>query len=341
LDKVDALDKISLAFFEHAFPADLKATFVLLVANLAVLYAPFLYALQYKMFFSIPILLFIPGFCIIAILYPRDGDLSLPQRILLSFGFSVPVVSLLAIGLYISPWVLQLDSLILLSALVSVVLILAAQYRRAMVRSQDAYHPRFSEIPDALRHALAPLGGDRIDRLLSVALVLVMIIAITATILVIALPKENEYFTDFFILGANRMAADYPYEIVTGQYYPMYFGVANHEKRNASYTIETWSMNASFNTTTNATGIVSMDPGDRFSLSLANNETTILPYSFVVKNPEDNRIAFLLFNETVPGPEVTGSDRVNASYRDLYLRVSVGQAFYQNDENNVTENPVT
>jgi hypothetical protein len=34
-------------------------------------------------------------------------------------------------------------------------------------------------------------------------------------------------------------------------------------------------------------------------------------------------VEFLLFDETVPGFNVTGSDRINASYRDLHLWVTV------------------
>jgi uncharacterized membrane protein len=336
LVKVHPLDKVSSAFSDYPFPADLKVILILLVADMLLISSPFLNASPYKILCSIPLLFFIPGYCCISVLYPRDGDLSLPQRIVLSFGFSVPVVLVTALGVYLSLWIFQLDSLIMVLSLISVALILVAHYRRARVRPQDLYRPQFSEIPAALRQVLAPLGGDRVDRLLSAALILVMIIAVSTTILVIVLPKENEHFTDFFILGANRMAQDYPYEITGGQNYPMYIGVGNHEKRNTSYTIETWSVKTTFDPVTNTTKINSMDPGDRFSFFLADNETTTLPYSLSIKNIDVNRVVFLLFNETAPGPQVSGSDRINASYRDLYLRVSVGQAFYPEGEGNVT-----
>ena len=66
-----------------------------------------------------------------------------------------------------------------------------------------------------------------------------------------------------------------------------------------------------------------MDPIDRLSLTVAHNETRIIPYNLSVKNIGYNRVEFLLFNDNVPGPEVTGSDRINASYRNLHLGVSV------------------
>jgi len=180
-----------------------------------------------------------------------------------------------------------------------------------------------------------PCGGDRVDRFLSAALVIVIVIALSTTILVIALPKENEQFTDFFILGADRMADNYPDEIIAGQNYPMFIGVGNHEGINTTYTIETWNMHTTFDPVTNTTQIITMDPGDRFSLSLADNETSVLPYTVSVKKTDCNRITFLLFTGAVPGPRVTGSDRINASYRDLYLRVSVRPAFYQEGNSDI------
>jgi hypothetical protein len=66
-----------------------------------------------------------------------------------------------------------------------------------------------------------------------------------------------------------------------------------------------------------------MDPLDRLSITLAHNETTIIPYNLSGKKTGYNRVEFLLFNESVPGPEVSGSERINASYRDIHLWVVV------------------
>ena len=121
------------------------------------------------------------------------------------------------------------------------------------------------------------------------------------------------------------MADDYPDQIITGLPYPMFIGVGNHEYRNMSYTIETWTALTEFNNVTNSTTYLAMDPLDRQSLVLSHNETRIIPYTLSLNKTGYNRVVFLLFNETVPGPEVTGSDRINASYRDLYLLVTVRQ----------------
>ena len=137
------------------------------------------------------------------------------------------------------------------------------------------------------------------------------------------LTREGETFTEFFILGENRTAASYPAEIIQGQDYSMYVGVGNHEYRHVNYTIETWMLLTEFDNVTNSSRILTMDPNDRLSVSLLHNETTIIPYNLSVKKSGYNRVEFLLFKDIVYGPELTGSDRINASYRELHLEVTV------------------
>jgi uncharacterized membrane protein len=147
--------------------------------------------------------------------------------------------------------------------------------------------------------------------------------AVLATVYIIVVPKEGERFTEFFILGEGQKAADYPDQINVGQHYPLYIGVGNHEFRNMSYTIETWGMFMEFDNVTNTSRIIVMDPLWRRSLTLAHNETVTIPYNLSVEKSGYNRIEFMLFNESVPGPDVSGSDRINASYRDLHLWITV------------------
>jgi hypothetical protein len=121
--------------------------------------------------------------------------------------------------------------------------------------------------------------------------------------------------------------------IIVRQNYAMFIGVGNHEHRNMMYTIETWTVLTEFNNLTNSTSIMAMDPIDHLSLTLADNITTIISYNLSLYKTGYNRVEFLLFNETVPGPDVIGSDRINASYRDLYLRVNVKDIEYQEPSN--------
>jgi uncharacterized membrane protein len=163
---------------------------------------------------------------------------------------------------------------------------------------------------------------ERIDNFLSACLVIAVCIAFLVTVFVIWAPKEHEHYTDFFVLGENGTADNYPYQIIPGQAYRIYIGVGNHESQNTTYIIETWDMITEFDDATNTTRIIAMDPGDMISRTLANNETSIMPYNLEIMNAKYNRVEFLLFKDTVPDAGIIGFDRINASYQNLYLRVS-------------------
>ena len=275
------------------------------------------------MIVALPVVLFIPGYCLIAALFPRNDDIGLSERIALSIGLSIAIIPLIGLGLNFTPWGIRLDSVVISVTVFTWVLVLIAYYRRAILPIEKRFSMPFSEIGDTIHEGLFPPDSDRVDRLLSVILVLAILIAITTTIYVIASPKESEHFSEFYILGEKGMAADYPDLIITGQNYPMFIGVGNHEYRNMTYTIETWTSLTEFDNVTNSTTIIAMDPLDHLSLTLAHNETRVIPYNLSLKKTGYNRVEFLLFNETVPGPEVSGKDRINASYHDLHLWITI------------------
>jgi uncharacterized membrane protein len=165
-----------------------------------------------------------------------------------------------------------------------------------------------------------------LDRALSAILVVSIVAALATTVYVIAVPKEGEHFTEFYILGPGGKAADYPTDFAAGKTQTLIIGVGNHEYRNITYTVEALALNQTFDTRTNRSTIHAAAPLDRFTLTVPHNETTEVVWNFTVTSPEYNRVEFLLFNETVPGAAITGADRIDASYRDLHLWVRVRPA---------------
>jgi len=321
--------KIYSTSFEEVFPADLILVMVWLVATIGSIYLPLLNQTPITIVFALPVVLFIPGYCLIAVLFPKKGDIDLSERILLSFGLSIAVVPLIALWLNFTPWGIQLDSIVISLTLLTWLLILVAYYRRVHLPSEEQFIFPFFEVAGTLRNAVFLNGRSRVDNLIAVVLTLALIVTILATVYVIAVPKEEERFTEFFILGEKQKAADYPDQIIAGLHYPMFIGVGNHENRNMAYTIETWLLRTEFDNVTNTSQIIPMEPNDHLSFTLTDNATTIIPYDLSIKKTGYDRVEFLLFNESVPELDVTGSDRINASYRNLYLRVTVMEAEYQ------------
>jgi uncharacterized membrane protein len=316
-------EKISSAFFRQEFPADLALVVLWLAAGIITLYIPGLSETPLRMVLALPILLFIPGYCLIAILFPKSDDLGLMERIMLSIGFSIVIIPLIGFGLNFTPWGIRLEPLVVAIILLTWVMVLCAHYQRAVLPREERFRVSFSAITGRIHGEFLPQGEKGVDRFLSVVLMLVLIVVILATVYVIVVPKEGaERFSEFYILGKNQTAADYPDMILPAENYPMYIGVGNHEYRTITYTIETWALRTEFDNVTNSSTIMEMDPSDRLSLTLAHNETKIIPFNLFVVKPGYTRVEFLLFNESVPGPEVTGSNRISTSYRNLHLWVN-------------------
>ena len=329
--------KIYSAFFKQDFPADLALAVLWLVAGIGAIYLPILNETPIRIVLALPIVLFIPGYCLIAALFPKEGDLGLIERIMLSIGVSIAVVPLIGLGLNFTQWGIRLDPIVISLTFFTYVMILVAIYQRAILPFEKRFRIPFSAIVGRISQEVIPPGERGVDRVLSVVLMLVMIAVVLGTVYVIVTPKEGgERFTEFYVLGEKQIAADYPDQIITGQDYPLYIGVGNYENRDMTYTIETWLLRTEFDNVTNTSHIIAMEPNDHVSFTLAHNATTIIPYNLSFKKTGYDRVEFLLFNEGGPGLDVTGSDRINESYRDLHLWITPREAEVENQSSQGT-----
>ena len=317
------IKKIFSAFFEQDYPADLILVMLWLVAGIIAIYLPVLNVTPVRYVITIPLVLFIPGYCLIAALFPKEGDISLIERIAFSFGLSIAIIPLMGLGLNFTPWGIQLDPVVISLTFFTYVMILIAFYRRSLLPQKERFRIPFSDMGGTIGKKIFSAESSKADRILSFILVIVIIISVIITIYVMVNPREGEQFTEFYILGENRTVANYPDIVNAGQKYPLFIGVGNHENRDVTYMIETWILHTEFDNMTNTSRIIAMDPTDYLSFTLAENQTAIIPYNLSVKETGYDRMEFLLFNETVPGIDVTGSDRINASYRDLHLVINV------------------
>jgi uncharacterized membrane protein len=318
-------DTIIDAFVPTKIPRDLLACVLWLAAALATIYLPYLNESFLRVLFGVPLVLFVPGYALIAALFPAAKDLDGIERVALSFGLSIAIVPLVGLALNYTPWGIRLDPIVTCLALLTVALCLAAQFRRVQLPENERFTVPFQKIQQALvEEFFHKPESSRTDQILSVILLVAIIAAVLTTAYVIIVPKEGEKFTEFFILGNNQKAADYPTTMLTGSNNSLFIGIGNHEYRTVNYTVETYFMNMTFNEATNVTTLNSMTPLDRFTVSIPDNQTVITPYYFTAGTPDDNRLEFLLFNETVPDDRVTGMDRINQSYRELHLWVTIG-----------------
>jgi uncharacterized membrane protein len=315
--------KTVVPVFFSKYPADLVFIAIWVVLAISTIVLPLPEIIPLRVVLTLPLMLFIPGYCVIAALFPKDGDIDLIERFVLSFGSSMVIVPLIGLGLNFTPWGIHLEPLVVSITLFTFLGILAAYHSRAQVAHEDEFRIAFTGLTQPV---ILYKKAGRSERVLSMVLALLILIAILTVLYVISVPREGERFTELYILGSNRTAADYPDRIIPGQDYPVYIGVRNHEYRDTRYTIEIWMLHTEYDNVTNSSRITVMVPQDRVLFPLVHNQTAIIPYNLSVNNTGYNRAEFLLFDENVPGFEVAGNNRINASYRDLHLIFRVEDA---------------
>lgn len=181
--------------------------------------------------------LFVPGYCLTAALFPAAEDLDGIERVGLSLGLSIAWVPVLALILDRLPWGLRLLP-ILLGALLSVAVFSGvALWRRARLPATEAYAPPLGWRPRPWWQALATLE-KRIYALCAAAL----LVAGLSAAWVFLVPSPDEFMTEFYILGPDGLAENYPREAASGQKLSVTMGITNREREAATYHVQVWTV---------------------------------------------------------------------------------------------------
>jgi uncharacterized membrane protein len=124
----------------------------------------------------------------------------------------------------------------------------------------------------------------RLDKALFIALVVVILAALGGIIYLAAVPQPDEKFTEFYILGSQGKAADYPQQVMPGEEVELTVGVVNHEYQPAAYRVEI---------TINGTSSEEINVG-----TLAHEQKWERAVSFVAPSAGDNQtVEFWLYKD--------------------------------------------
>lgn len=180
---------------------------------------------------GLPFLLFFPGYSLIAALFPKKESLSGFERIALSFGLSIAVVPLIGLILNYTPWGIRLYPILI--SLIAFILAMCgvACYRRRSLPENEKFSVSFKIGFPSWR------GQSTLDKTLSVMLVLAIVGAIGTLGYVIATPKVGERFTEFYILGRQGVAEEYPNNLSLSEKGKVILGIINHEQEEMSYQV--------------------------------------------------------------------------------------------------------
>lgn len=187
------------------------------------------------------------GFRIRSGMESNKGGMDGIERVALSFGMSIAVSALIGLGLNYTPWGIRLEPVLYsISAFIIIMSAIALfrQHQFGQLRLVNEYHIR---IPG--------WEGSAFNKTLTVILSLAILGAVGTLIFVVASPKVGERFTEFYLLGQQGKADDYPAEfvwqggqvtgvrygdstaIIAGNAGQVTLGIVNHEQQKTTYSV--------------------------------------------------------------------------------------------------------
>ncbi|BDZ69019.1 DUF1616 domain-containing protein [Methanobacterium ferruginis] len=152
--------------------------------------------------------------------------------------------------------------------------------------------------PDVKEPVRGFFGRSKWEKALSIILLIALVLAIAATIYIIITPHQGEKFTEFYILGPEGKASDYPTNLTSGQNGSVIIGVVNHE-----YATKDYQLVVKVNET-----ILKND-----TITLTNGQKVEIPFSFIAGDSGEKKLEFLLYK--LP-------DHENV-YRSLHLWLNI------------------
>ncbi|KKG09430.1 MULTISPECIES: DUF1616 domain-containing protein [unclassified Methanosarcina] len=285
------------------FPSDLLLMAVLVIlTNIFVLIPP-LSSSFIRTALGLPMVLFLPGYALIAALFPAKTDLDGIERTALSFGLSIAIVPLIGLGLNYTPWGIRLIPILMSLSGFTLAMCGAAYFRRRQLPEDEAFAVHIKESFLALKTEVIEKPETKIDKILTVILIFSILASVGTLVYVIMTPKEGEHFTEFYILGSEGLADNYPTRYAPGDSGTVIVGIVNHEYRTMNYSIDMRLENTSLDL-----------PENLRHISLGHNATWEEPVTITPPfEGTDMKLEFLLFNET----------EKSVPYRDLHLWINV------------------
>ncbi len=284
------------------FQVDLKVIIILLLLAGFSIIVPPLSDSPIRMALAIPMVLFIPGYALVAALFPGKGDLDGTERIALSFGLSIAVVPLIGLLLNYTPWGIRLLPVLVSIIVFTLAMVLIAIHRRRSL-GKNAFTVSFRRMYASFKHEMFTVQETQFDRVLNVTLASLILILVLTFAYVVITPTHGENFSEFYVLGSDGMAENYNTQLEAGESVDVIVGIANHESTVTNYSLQVYLDNEPLNI-----------PGTFQHISLNPNETWKRPLSIVPDDTSnDMKLQYLLYKE----------ENITDPYGDLRLWITV------------------
>jgi len=164
---------------------------------------------------GIPFVLFLPGYAVVAALFPRRTDLTGIERLAYSLGLSLALTPLVGIAVNFTPWGIRLLPIVLSLALIIVAMAGFAFYRRERLAPSEDWAAPVRSATSAAVQRWREQGW--LARLLMATLAIASVGFGATLVNVMVTPRVTESFTEFYVLDPTGRADSYPQRLALGE----------------------------------------------------------------------------------------------------------------------------
>ncbi len=179
---------------------------------------------------GLPFILFFPGYVLISFLFPEDEPLDHIERVALSFGLSIAITPLIGLALNYT-WEISLVPILYSQSLFIYTLSILAYLRRRAIPIEEMFSIKFEIDPPDWE------DYDWIDKALVIATVVLLIASGGLAYQIATTPRTGERFTEFYVLGPEGEADDYPTNLTEGEEGHVILGAVNREHQEMDYDL--------------------------------------------------------------------------------------------------------
>ncbi|WP_042666312.1 DUF1616 domain-containing protein [Haloferax sp. ATB1] len=321
----------------RAAPADLLAVVVAVVLTCGAVAVPGVRDTPLRIVLGLPFVLFVPGYAFVSALFPEAGrsvtaagdagagagdrtGIDGIERVALSFGTSIALVSLFGLGLNFTPWGVRLVPIVGSVGLFTVAAAVVGSRRRSALPESERFRvPSRSRVAGVKSNLFSPDSGT--DAALSVAVVLCVVVAVGVGGYVVAAPGSGESFSEVYLLTENQSgqlaAEDYPTEFTAGESTPLTVAVDNHEGTTTDYVVV--SQLQRVRVANNTTTVLEREPLTRYRPSVDADSTWRAEHAVTPTMTGDRlRLTYLLYTESAPAEPT-----VQNAAQEVHLWVNV------------------
>jgi uncharacterized membrane protein len=327
-------------------PADLVAVVLWIGFTFLAVFLPGVRETPIRVVFGLPLVLFVPGYALIAALFPEAGEVPASdaeegdseshtgnapsetragidgiERVALSFGLSIAVVPLLGLVLNFTPWGIRLVPIMVAVCGATLVFTAVAAKQRWALPPEERFQVPYTQWLSAARtEMLEP--ETKTDGALNVLLAISVLLAVASVGYAVTVPQKGESFSELYLLTESEdgdlVADDYPTEYTRGEGRSLIVGIGNHEYERVNYTLVVTLQRVAF-TANNTTQVLEEDRLRQFRVQIGHNETRHIEHTITPTfSGQRLRLTYLLYRGQPPGEPT-----IENAYRENHLWINV------------------